>query len=121
MQSITQEYLLDIIQKKMNVIIHLHRKQNPHSLNLSLYSKSTVQEVQEFILSIPYFDAGLKNFLTTTVQQQTIISQTWELEFVKKCELWMKSYEWLYGKPNFFNEVNDTGLNGSKGYLTLPY
>lgn len=121
MQSITKEYLLDIIQKKMNVSIHLHRKQSPHSLNLALYSKATAQELQEFILSIPYFDAGLKNFLMATGEQQTIISQTWELEFVKKCELWLGSYEWLYGKPYFLNEVYGNNLPGGKKYLTLPY
>ena len=115
MQSITKDYLLDIIQKKMNVTIHLHRKQNPNSLNLALYSKATAQEVQEFILSIPYFDAGLKNFLTAAGEQQTIISQRWELEFGKKCELWLGSYEWMYGKPNLLNESPD------KNYLTLPY
>lgn len=103
MRSITKDYLLDIIQKKMNVTIHLHRKQSPNSLNLALYAKATELEVQEFILSIPYFDAGLKNFLTATGEQQTIISQTWELEFVKKCELWLGSYEWMYGKPGAMN------------------
>ena len=86
MQSITKDYLLDIIEKKMTTTIHLHRKQNPHSLNMSLYAKATAHEIKEFIHSIPYFDAGLKNFLGNTVEQQTIISQAWELEFVKKCE-----------------------------------
>jgi hypothetical protein len=121
MQSITKEYLLDIIQKKMNVTIHLHRKQNPHSLNLSLFSKATAMEVQEFILSIPYFDTGLKNFLTSTGEQQTIISQTWELEFVKKCELWLGSYEWLYGKPYFLNNVYSNNKGNGKTHLTLPF
>ncbi len=118
MQSITKDYLLDIIQKKMNVTIHLHRKQNPNSLNLALYAKATTQEVQDFILSIPYFDAGLKNFLITAGEQQTIISQTWELEFVKKCELWLGSYEWMYGKPVIVYEKESK--NGMIR-LTLPY
>jgi len=121
MQSITKEYLLDIIQKKMNVSIHLHRKQNPHSLNLALYSKATAQELQEFILSIPYFDAGLKNFLMAAGEQQTIISQTWELEFVKKCELWLGSYEWLYGKPCFLNEGFKNSAQKNELFLSLPY
>lgn len=121
MQSITKDYLLDIIQKKMNVSIHLHRKQNPHSLNIALYSKATAQELQEFILSIPYFDEGLKHFLTAAGEQQTIISQTWELEFVKKCELWLGGYEWLYGKPNFLNEVYDSNVGKSQSFLKLPY
>lgn len=121
MQSITKEYLLDIIQKKMNVTIHLHRKQNPHSLNLSLYSKATAMEIQEFILSIPYFDVGLKQFLVAAGDRQTIISQTWELEFVKKCDLWLSSYEWLYGKPYFLDEAYSNNMVNSKTHLTLPF
>ena len=115
MQCITKEYLLDLLQKKMSVTIHLHRKQNPHSLNLAMYAKATPQELQEFILSIPYFDASLKNFLTATDEPQTIISQAWELEFVKKCALWLGSYEWMYGKPD------NNNYHSHKGELSLPY
>lgn len=119
MQSITKEYLLDIIEKKMNVTIHLHRKQNPHSLNMALYAKATAAEINHFIGSIPYFDASLKNFLFNTIDQQTIISQAWETEFVKKCELWLESYEWMYGKPAVFNNVNATA--SPEAHLGLPY
>lgn len=119
MQSITKEYLLDIIEKKMTVTIHLHRKQNPHSLNMALYAKATVTEIDHFISSIPYFDTSLKNFLTNTTEQQTIISQAWETEFVKKCELWLGSYEWMYGKPGVFN--NENAPSSPKIHLGLPY
>lgn len=119
MQSITKDYLLDIIEKKMNTTIHLHRKQNPHSLNMALYAKATPSEINNFIYSIPYFDSGLKNFLTATGEQQTIISQAWELEFVKKCELWLGSYEWMYGKPQLFNSTDIKSTD--KNYLSLPY
>ncbi len=119
MQSITAAYLLDIIEKKMNISIHLHRKQNPHSLNMSLYAKATTNEIKEFVHSIPYFDAGLKNFLTACNEQQTIISQAWELEFVKKCELWLGSYEWMYGKPNYINDTD--ACKSSRKNLSLPY
>jgi hypothetical protein len=118
MQCITNNYLLDIIQKKMSVSIHLHRKQNPHSLNLALYVKATPQELQEFILTIPYFDTTLKNFLTATGEPQTIISQTWELEFVKKCEMWLGSLEWMYGKHS---DPNGSRYNTGRMSLSLPY
>ncbi len=118
MQCVTNNYLLDIIQKKMTVTLPLHRKQNPHSLNLALYAKATPQELQEFILSIPYFDGSLKNFLTATGEPQTIISQAWELEFVKKCELWLGSYEWMYGKPC---DTNGSRFDISRMNLSLPY
>lgn len=117
MQSITKDYLLDIIEKKMNITIHLHRKQNPHSLNMALYAKATQTEISNFICSIPYFDATLKNFLINTEEQQTIISQAWETEFVKKCELWLESYEWMYGKP----AVHSSNVEKGKMYLGLPY
>jgi hypothetical protein len=120
MQSITKEYLLDIIQRKISTTIHLHRKRHPYSFN-AVYTTATAEEVQEFIISIPYFDATLKSFLCSRFETQTIISQTWELEFVKKCDLWMQGYEWLYGKPYFLNEVYDTGLIHAKNFLTLPY
>ena len=120
MQSITKEYLLDIIQRKISTTIHLHRKRHPWSFN-AVNATATPAEVQEFIVSIPYFDASLKGFLTSGFETQTIISQTWELEFIKKCELWMQGYEWLYGTPYFLNEVYDRGLMGTKHYLTLPY
>ena len=120
MQSITKDYLIDIIEKKMNVTIHLHRKQNPHSLNMALYAKATPAEVKDFICSIPYFDSSLKKFLTSPEEQQTIISQAWETEFVKKCELWLGSYEWMYGKPQFQNEAIDKN-SYKKNYLSLPY
>ncbi len=118
MQCITKDYLLNIIQKKMTVTLPLHRKQNPHSLNLALYSKATPQELQDFILSIPYFDPSLKNFLTATGEPQTIISQAWELEFVKKCELWLGSLEWMYGKPG---GLNGECQNHNKFTLALPF
>lgn len=119
MQSITKEYLIDIISRKINNSIQQHRKQNLHVLNVTIYPSATANEIQEFISSIPYFDTKLKNFLTSMGEEQTIISQNWELEFARKCEMWARSYEWMYGKPNV--------LNGHRIYkddrenLSLPY
>jgi hypothetical protein len=119
MQSITKEYLLDIINRKINSCIQQHRKQNPHSLNITMYPSATANEVQEFISSIPYFDKKLKNFLTTQNEEQTIISQNWELEFARKCEMWVRSYEWMYGKPNVLNGHHV--YKDDKENLSLPY
>jgi len=121
MQSITKAYLLDIIYRRISITIHLHRKQNPQSFNIAACPMATLQEVDEFIFSIPYFDSTLKIFLSSGSDQQTIISQTWELEFIKKCELWMQSYEWLYGKPYFLNEMHTGNTGNSKMHLKLPY
>lgn len=118
MQSITKEYLLDIIRRKISATIHLHRKRHPYSFNV-VGSSASSGEVQDFILSIPYFDASLKNFLTSRADTQTIISQAWELEFMKKCELWMQGYEWLYGTPCFSNEQHV--YQGQRTSLALPY
>ncbi|MES2849929.1 MAG: hypothetical protein V4685_12795 [Bacteroidota bacterium] len=119
MQSITKDYLIDIISRKISSNIQQYRKQNPHSLNLTLYPSATANEVHEFISSIPYFDARLKNFLMSNNEEQTIISQKWELEFAKKCELWAKSYEWMYGKPNVLNGHHV--YKNDKENLSLPY
>ena len=121
MQSITKEYLREIICRKISTTIQLHRTQNPQYFKLDASPMATADELQEFILSIPYFDATLKKFLTSNFDEQTIISQTWELEFIKKCELWMQSYEWLYGKPYFLNEVYNGRLQNNKNYLSLPF
>ena len=118
MQSITKEYLLDIIRRKISATIHLHRKRHPYSFTV-VGSSASSEEVKEFILTIPYFDASLKNFLTSLADAQTIISQAWELEFIKKCELWMQGYEWLYGTPCFSNEQHV--YQGQRPSLALPY
>lgn len=119
MQSVTKEYLLDIISRKISSSIVQHRKQNPHSLHLAVYPSATPHEVMEFVASIPYFDSRLKQFLTANGNVQTIISQKWELEFVKKCEQWAKSYEWMYGKPNVLNGHHP--YKSDKENLSLPY
>ena len=116
MQSITKEYLLDIIGRKISATIQQQRKQKPLLLNVASYSAATAAEIQEFVLSIPYFDTKLKNFLMSAGEEQTIISQAWELEFIKKCELWLQSYEWMYGKPNL-----SPIYKNSKESLSLPY
>lgn len=119
MQSITKDYLLEIISRKISKNIQHYRKQNPQSLNLTQYPFATLGEVHEFICSIPYFDSRLKNFLLSVNEEQTIISQKWELEFIKKCDLWAKSYEWLYGKPNMLN--GHQVYKNDKENLSLPY
>lgn len=119
MQSITKEYLLDIINRKINSCIQQYRKQNPHSLNITMYPTATKNEIQEFVCSIPYFDTRLKNFLTSPKEEQIIISQNWELEFARKCELWARSYEWMYGKPNVLNGHHN--YKNERENLSLPY
>lgn len=119
MQSITKEYLIDIIGRKINSSIQQHRKQNLHLLNVTIYPSVTANEIQEFISSIPYFDTRLKNFLVSANEEQTIISQNWELEFARKCELWARSYEWMYGKPNMLNGHHE--YKNDKENLSLPF
>ncbi|MFT3682308.1 MAG: hypothetical protein QM791_18690 [Ferruginibacter sp.] len=106
MQSVTKEYLLDIISRKISTTIKTHRLQHPYPLNNFFGTAPAASEMEDFIASIPYFDTTLKQFLTATAERQTIISHQWEIEFIKKCDLWIQSYEWLYGKPSFLNENN---------------
>ena len=75
MQLVTKEYLLEIIQRKASSTIRVYRKRFPHSMNLSIYPVATMEEVKEFVACIPYFDQSLKDFLLSSKDEQTIISQ----------------------------------------------
>ncbi len=118
MQLVTKEYLLEIIQRKASSTIRVYRKRFPHSMNLSIYPVATMEEVKEFVACIPYFDQSLKDFLLSSKEEQTIISQPWENAFVANCEYWLNSDEWKYGKPNFQHLNN---ANAAKSKLALPF
>jgi len=123
MQSITKEYLTDIISRLMQHTIHIHRQTGS---NLSFYDTQknwpvTDEEIVEFIFMIPYFDIRLKDFLLGNVMEQTvIISQSWEIEFIKKCMLWSESAQWLIGK-HFLDDPDEENTIQHARPLTLPY
>ena len=125
MQSITKNYLVEIIDRSICRTIHIHRQSRD---NLSFYDTPnnwppvTDEEITEFIFMIPYFDEKLKNFLLGNMWgQPIIISQTWEIEFIKKCILWADSKEWLLGVNQFLSNTHLNNIEHTGVALTLPY
>jgi len=121
MQSITKEYLIELIGRLAYETIHIQRESKPAMLSDYNHAKhfATNEEIVDFICTIPFFDERLKDFLLENIPEQTIIiSQSWEIEFIKKCIAWSRSHEWLYGKRTLFDPGDKSGSNG---FLSLPY
>ncbi|UEG50533.1 hypothetical protein LK994_03495 [Ferruginibacter lapsinanis] len=118
MTSITGDYLVNIIERCINTTIYLRR-------NISIESVShetiavTDEEIVDFIISIPYFDIKLKDFIVGNESDQTIISQTWENEFIKKCIAWATNEEWLKNDISFVKSIYRKEREGN--CLSLPY
>jgi hypothetical protein len=120
MQSITKIYLLEIIYRNINETINLYRASKKTEYDLE--PTATEDEILDFICSIPYFDERLKNFLLGNLPEQNIIiSQQWEIEFIKQCTLWSESFEWLHGDNSFLSDVHLDSLKIDRTLLTLPY
>jgi hypothetical protein len=123
MQSITKTYLTDIIFRMVNPTIQLHRQSKK---SLLYYDHPDLpasdEEIAEFIISIPYLDDRLKDFLFGNISDETIIiSQAWETEFVKKCILWVRSFEWIDGAHSYLNDAHLNSIKKNAVCLTLPY
>ena len=122
MNSITKDYLAGIIFKKTSETIDIHRESKRHQFDNEPYPGATDEEVLDFIISIPYFDERLKDFLLGNLIEDTIIiSQSWENEFIKNTLLWAESFEWLHGNDYFLSEAHISGINKEGMFLTLPY
>jgi hypothetical protein len=122
MNSITKVYLTEIIFKKISVTIDKYRESKQQQFDNEPYPGATDEEVLDFIITIPYFDRKLKDFLLGNLAQNTIIiSQSWENEFIRNALLWAESFEWLHGSDYFLSEAHISSLNSNKSFLTLPY
>ncbi|MEP7106608.1 MAG: hypothetical protein ABI760_01475 [Ferruginibacter sp.] len=122
MISITKDYLTYIIFKKISETIDIYRESKRHQFDNEPYPGATDEEVLDFIISIPYFEEKLKDFLLGNLGVETIIiGQTWEIEFIKKTRLWAESFEWLYENDYFLIEAHISGIKRDKMFLTLPY
>ena len=117
MTSITVEYLVYIIVRQVSKTITL-RRNNPSEKATPAYAGATDEEIVDFIFSIPYFDIKLKDFLLGNVDlQNIIISQTWENEFIKKCNTWSEDMRWLDAGKDYF----ESPLKIACGDFSLPY
>lgn len=118
MQLITADYLVDIITKYINATIGTRRKITENNFNREPLNV-TDEEIVDFIMSIPYFDNKIKDFIFGNIAEPSvIISQTWEIEFIKRCDIWSKDAVWLR------SETKDVQMDFEKeqaGIFTLPY
>ncbi len=122
MHLITRSYLTDIIFKKISLTIDKYREGRQHQFDNEPYPGATDEEVLDFIISIPFFDVRLKDFLLGNLTEITIItSRSWEKKFTKNVKLWSKSFEWLYGGNHFLHQISSKDVKCDKFFLTLPY
>lgn len=122
MKAITKEYLNDIIFRTINKSIDIHRNSKKNSFYYEPYPTATDEEILDFIHTIPYFDDRVKNFLVGNLADETIIiSQTWEIEFLKKTIEWAGSFEWLHGNDYFLSEAHISSIKKHATFLSLPY
>ena len=122
MKAITKNYLTDIIYRLINETIDVHRESKKNFFYYEPYPFASDEEVLEFIHSIPYFDERLKDFLVGNLAEEAIIlSQAWEIEFVKKIRLWAESFEWLHGDESFLSDAHIRSIKKDVAFLTLPY
>jgi len=119
MISITGEYLLNIIERHVNRTITDRRNHPTQELSTEQVNDATNEEIADFILSIPYFDERIKNFILGISNEQTIIiSQSWEIAFMVRVGKWAESEEWLHG---VFRLSMSKVEGENKAFLTLPY
>lgn len=122
MNSITKDYLTELIFKKISENIDQYRESKQQQFDNVPYPGATDEELLDFIITIPYFDIRLKDFLLGNLAEETIIiSQNWENEFRKNTKLWAESFEWLHGNDYFLSEAHISGINKDRAYLSLPY
>ena len=122
MISVTGDYLVNIIERHINATIRFRRNSPGIPVENDQPVIATNEEIADFILSIPYFDNGLKDFiLGNSGDQAIIVSQPWEIAFILRSKKWAESEEWLQqafeSAPKFY-----TGqVKASNDALKLPY
>lgn len=122
MTAVTAEYLINIIERQVNKTIGSRRNVEAKEAHLSEIFKSTNEEIADFILSIPYFDERLKNFILGSLEEQAIIiSQAWEIDFIIKTTRWAEGDDWLHGAFRLSMSSYVNKRSESADFLTLPY
>lgn len=122
MISVTGQYLIGIIERHVNKTILL-RRQPPGQPFVDVCNEpASNEEIADFILSIPCFHDGLKDFILGNAHEQTIIvSQPWEIAFIIRTKRWAESDEWLHQafqpSPKFYTGPVPSGNDS----LKLPY
>ncbi len=121
MISVTGEYLVNIIERHIAATISIRRGGNEENL---LAKNNTVSDadVADFLLSIPYFDEGVKNFIFGSCTEKTmIVRQAWEIAFILRTQKWAGSESWLLNRQTIFSGLCNNNLEHTTDSLTLPY
>ena len=120
--AVNVEYLITVIEQYVSRTIGIRRNHSIEKLMHELVYNVTNEELADFILSIPYFDERIKNFIIGFSNEQTIIiSQSWEIAFIVRTRKWAESDKWLYGAFQLSMETHIDQLKGKADFLTLPY
>lgn len=122
MKAITRSYLGEIIYRVIQKNIFKHRQSKKDEVSKMFITDVTDEEMIDFIHSIPYLDDRLKDFIMGNLVERTIIiSQSWEIEFLKKIIAWAESFEWLHGDNYFLSEAHINSIRKKVERLKLPY
>lgn len=119
MQSVNNSYLFSIINR---VIQHAtHRDANENNMHLG-NGHVKAAEIMLFIKSNPYLDAGVKNFmLNESEENNIIISNAWEIAFIKNCTAWANRYEAHTDNHFYLRDQHMQGAMDDAAVLKLPY
>ncbi len=121
MISVTGEYLINIIERHVSATISCRRNHVEGSPAIA-DAPLTNGEIADFILSIPYFDEGLKNFiLGNAAEKNMIVSQAWEIAFILRTKKWGEGECWLQNKYSIPGGRRDAFIKPSPDFLSLPY
>lgn len=120
MKAVTNIYLFNNLQQIVSSTIALRRNE---LFNYFLQPPiASIAEVEDFVLSIPYFDEALKNFIAGNLPVKTfVIDNTWEADFMLRAKLWAQSDEWI--RNDLANSVAKciALAKANEDRLSLPY
>lgn len=119
MITVTSEYLINVIERHLrgsgtgNFPRPLSTVE-PHPVPSSI--------IADFLLSIPYFDADLKNFILGKAKESVmIVSQAWEIEFIIRTKSWATSETWKCKTFSFNEAYIASAQENLYSFLKLPY
>jgi hypothetical protein len=121
MISVTGEYLINIIERHVSATI-ISKRNHVEGFNIAPDAPLTNEEIADFILSIPYFDEGVKNFiLGNAAEKNMIVSQAWEIAFILRTKKWAEAECWVQNKYSIYHACNESFTKQSTDFLRLPY
>jgi hypothetical protein len=121
MISVTGEYLVNIIERHIAATISKRRSVE----EASIHAKNNLlsdEDIADFLLSIPYFDEGVKNFILGNGRETTmIVSQAWEIAFILRTKKWAESESWLQNRLTSSHQFCKEEPGQVTDFLKLPY